>query len=127
MFKNSIALMGVLALSFATANGHVRQSIEVVNHSANAMTIGANSSSFNANYTVPALTKSLLIFQLTALKSLQDMLFTAIVNNSAEGIREAMILGANVNCPREGKSLLLWAVTLQRSNAARCLLEHGAI
>ena len=56
----------------------------------------------------------------------QEMLHRAILADSAEDIHHAVEAGANVNQEREGKSPLLNAVMLKRSNAIEVLLETGA-
>ena len=43
------------------------------------------------------------------------MLHDAILNDSAEDIRQAVQSGANVNLGKDGKAPLLWAVLLKRS------------
>lgn len=110
------------------AKAYSMQSIEIVNNSAQAIHIASNTAnpSLYIDHVVPAFTKSLVIVQVTKLKNLQDLLFDAILKDSAEDIRSAIFSGASVNLEREGKTPLLWAVLLHRPNAARCLLEYGA-
>ncbi len=55
-----------------------------------------------------------------------DALHAAILNDSAEKIREAVNTGANVNQEINDKSPLLWAVLLNRYNAIETLLQLGA-
>lgn len=82
----------------------------------------------NLNLPIPAHTAAFI--QMKKLgksqEELQGMLHAAILKNSAEGIREAIHAGANVNEEKEGKTPLLWAVLLKRTNAVAALLEHAA-
>jgi len=55
----------------------------------------------------------------------QEMLHKGILNDSAEEIKNAVALGANVNKPIEEKSPILWAVLLKKSNAVEALLDFG--
>lgn len=56
----------------------------------------------------------------------QDLLHQAIMRDSADDIREAVRLGANVNNGKGGQASLVWAVILNRFKAVECLLECGA-
>jgi len=56
----------------------------------------------------------------------QELLHKAILNDSAEDVREALQFGANVNKGKDGKAALLWAVLLKRSRAVDALLSCGA-
>ena len=58
------------------------------------------------NLTVPEYTAA--VITMTKLKSAQEMLHQAILDNSAEGIKKAVTAGADVNLYRDGKSPLLW-------------------
>ena len=56
----------------------------------------------------------------------QELLHQAILEDSAEGIREAVqVGGADVNQEREGKKPILWAILLKKSTAVDGLLECG--
>lgn len=76
------------------------------------------------NLTIPEHTAA--VITMTKLKSAQEMLHQAIFDNSAEGIKKAVTAGADVNLYRDGKSPLLWAVLLKRTNAVAALLECDA-
>jgi hypothetical protein len=104
------------------------QSIEVVNNSNQPLHITANGNaqSLNLRYSVPAYAQSLIISQLTLLRSPQEVLFDAILSDNVVGIRQAIRMGADAKQSINGKSPMLWAVVLQRFNAIRCLLEYGA-
>jgi ankyrin repeat protein len=56
----------------------------------------------------------------------QDLLHSAILKNSVKGIQEAVQFGANVNCEKDGKSPLGWAVAYKKYDAVKSLLECGA-
>lgn len=105
------------------------QTIEVVNNSSKTMNITTNNtdSTLHIHQIIPSFTKSLALIHLTQIKSLQDMLFEAILNNSADEIRRSIQAGANVNLEKDGKRPLFWAVFFQRVNAIRCLIENGAV
>lgn len=74
--------------------------------------------------TVPEFSKMLL--QLSKLNLPQNMLHEGIMNNSAEDIKRAVKLGANVNEDKDGNSPILWAILLKRDNAVEALLQCGA-
>ena len=54
------------------------------------------------------------------------MLHDAILNDSLDQVKEAVILGANINQPKEQKLPLLWAVLLRKTDAVEALLDLGA-
>lgn len=60
------------------------------------------------------------------MKSVQQMLHQAILDNSAERVREAILAGANVNLVKDGKSPLVLAVLLKKNNVVEELLNLGA-
>lgn len=53
-------------------------------------------------------------------------LHQAILNDSAEGVKQAIQSGADVNHGKDGQSPLLWAVLLKKSKAIEALLKSGA-
>jgi len=57
--------------------------------------------------------------------SSQDMLHKAILNNSQDGIRQAVKAGANINSGVGGLPPLVTAVLLDKFVAVECLLESG--
>ena len=62
-----------------------------------------------------------------AIKDPQEMLYQAILHDSAEEIRNAIQADVDVNAQRDGKSFLFWAIALKKFNSAKILLEHEAI
>ncbi|HVW99093.1 MAG TPA: ankyrin repeat domain-containing protein [Candidatus Babeliaceae bacterium] len=56
----------------------------------------------------------------------QDMLYQAILDDSGELIDKAIKKGAQICFERDGKTPLMLAVLLKRSNAVKFLLEFGA-
>lgn len=104
------------------------QSIEVVNNSDQSLNVNASSiaQSLKLSYSVPSRAHSLIVSQLTQLKSPQEMLFEAILNDSVSDIQKAIQLGANVNQGFNGKCPLIWAIAFEKFNSIKCLLENGA-
>jgi ankyrin repeat protein len=129
MTKGHIFIASILAFSSIFIKADSRQSVEVINNSAQVMNIAANTAdrSFSFNHSTPAFCKSLILLEITKLQSLQEMLFDAILNDSPSEIRHAMRLGASINYPKDGKTPLFWAISFHRTNAAKYLLDHGAI
>lgn len=105
----SLFLLLLVSVCFAVA---LDQTISIKNNT--NQTIGLN-------LTVPEYTVA--VITMTKLNSAQEMLHKAILDNSAEGVKKAVANGANVNQGKDGKSPLLWAVILKRSNAVEALLE----
>lgn len=127
-----ISFLSIVALSymgFCSATEQSTQAIEVVNNSDHAIRIAANSNEqmLHIAYEVPAHFHSLIVATLTKIQCPQDFLFAAIVNDSANEIRRAIQMGANINKEIDGKTPLLWAVLLKKYNAARCLMDLGAL
>ena len=56
----------------------------------------------------------------------QELLHQAILNDSIEEIREVVHVGVDVNQERDGRTPILLAVLLKKSNAVEALLECGA-
>lgn len=54
------------------------------------------------------------------------MFHNAIIDNSVINLRKAIALGALINCGKDGRSSLLWAVLLKRTNIVEELLKLGA-
>ena len=89
------------------------------------ITIENNTSNpLGLNLTVPEYTAA--VIQYTKIKSAQEMLHQAILDNSAEGIKKAVLAGADVNLGKDGKAPLLWAVLLKRHDAIDVLLSCKA-
>jgi ankyrin repeat protein len=82
--------------------------------------INKTDSALNVNFTVPEQTVASI-----KLKKLDD-LHDAIVADSSEKIRKAVLDGADVNHLKDGKTPLLWAIILQHYNAIETLLHLGA-
>lgn len=87
------------------------ESIKIVNNT---------DSSLNVNFTVPEQTVASI-----KLKKL-DALHDAIVADSSEKIRQAILDGADINHIKDGKTPLLWAILLRHYNAVDTLLLLGA-
>jgi ankyrin repeat protein len=94
-----------------------KQTIEILNHT---------DLSVNANVPIPEHTKALIELTKLNLPYIQEALYKAILNNSAEEVRQAIFLGADVNHDKEGKTPLLFAILLKCSKAVEALLECGA-
>jgi lipopolysaccharide export system protein LptA len=114
-----------IILGFNIANATV-QSIEVVNDSDNPVHIAANTQALRIDYTVPSNTHSVIVSQVTKLKSPQELLFEAILADSKTEMRKAIQRGANINQLINGKSAVVWAVLFKKINAIQYLLELGA-
>jgi len=116
----------VSTLSFA---GNQKQTIDVVNDSNQSLQISANNAdqTFRVAQTVPAYTRAIIIAQLVNLKSVQNLLLEAIINDSVNGIQEALRLGANVNQEIGGQRPLIFAIALEKINAVKYLIACGAI
>lgn len=81
--------------------------------------------SLNLNLSIPEYTAA--VIAMTKLKSAQEMLRKAILDNSTEGIKEAVLAGADVNFNKNGETPLLLAVILKHSDMVDILLGYGAI
>lgn len=116
-----------IILGFSIADASV-QSIEVVNGSDQPVHITANSNtqSLKLTYSVPSYAQSVIVSQVTKLKSPQEILFEGILADSEKEIRKAFQLGVNINQNINGKSPIVWAVLFKRFNAIKCLLDLGA-
>ncbi len=91
------------------------QTIEVVNSSDATLTL---------EHGVPEYTKVLIA--LKKIDPLQYQLNKAIMDDSPEGIRNAINAGANIHRSRVGKAPLLVAVLCGRTKAVEELLKYGA-
>ena len=128
MFKSRFIFVSILVLSSVVIKADSIQKIEVLNNSAQVMNLSAQNAdnSFNMGLKIQAYTKAFVIAQITSLSTLQDQLFMGIVRNSASEVTQAIAAGANVYKLREGRTPLAWALSLSMSEAAVCLLQHGA-
>ena len=136
MFKNSnISISSIIFLnitplfSINAINKDTLQSIQVINKSEHSMHIAANSNAHSLciDYSVPANTHWSLVSQLMNVKSPQEMLFNAILNDSTIEIRQAIQAGANINQAIDGKSPIVLAFLTNRFEALKYLLQCGAI
>ncbi len=104
------------------------QTIDVTNNTHQAMHYTANNpaQALRVDHSVPAYARSVIISVVTKLPSPQDMLYTAIINDSVTDIVNAVSAGANVNQNIDGKSPLAISALYKRYNAINCLLGLGA-
>lgn len=105
----SIALLG-----FTTINA---ETVKIINNTDMTLTM---------EFPIPEYTKAKLELTKLGVIDPQEMLHEAISKDSAEGITQAVLSGASVNQERNGKSPLLFAVLLKKSDATEALLTHGA-
>ncbi len=130
MKNSSIIFAGVLISLATVANAadQTTQIIDVVNNSEQSLQLNAHNAdqTLKIDHNIAAYTKSCITVQMVKLKSLQDMLFDGIVENSSEKIKLAVKCGAMVNRPIDGQKPLLWAILLEKPNAAKSLVENGA-
>jgi ankyrin repeat protein len=75
---------------------------------------------------VPARTEAIIMMKKLHEQNAQDMLHKAILSNSAEDVRKAVLAGANIDNGKDGKSPLLWALLLQRHDAFEELIKLGS-
>ena len=119
----------LITLIYSTINcQNQKQTVDVVNESAQVMTITATNAdgSFNIKQVVPAYTRAYIIAQLLNLKSAENMLIEAILKDSAIDIEEAIKLGADINMEIAGRKSLLFAIAMEKINAIKCLISLGA-
>ena len=129
MKKYSFLLAAISSLVVAgNDSAQTTQIIDVVNNSEQSLQLNAQNAdkTLKIDHNVAAYTKSCITVQMIKLKSLQDMLFDGIVEDSYEKIKLALKCGAMVNRPIDGKNPLLWAILLEKSNVAKILVESGA-
>lgn len=121
-----ICLLPILAGSNVFAS---IQTIDIVNDSEKLMKVSAHNTdgTLNIDQSVGAFSKSEITVRMLKIKSLQDHLFDAIINDSPEQIRFAIECGAMINRPIDGKMPLLWASLLGKNAAVRYLVLVGAI
>jgi ankyrin repeat protein len=79
-------------------------------------------------HTIPSNTEAIIVAKLTSLAAPNDMrpLYKAILNDSASEIKKIIQSGININAEIDGKSPLLLAVLLKKTNAINTLVECGA-
>ena len=130
MKNYSIIFAGVLisVATVANATDQTTQIIDVVNNSEQSLQLNAHNAdqTLKINHNIAAYTKSCITVRMVKLKSLQDMLFDGIVEDSLDKIQLAVKCGAMVNRAIDGEKPLLWAILLEKSNATKCLVEQGA-
>ena len=117
------------SLMYSSINCHnQKQTIDVVNDTAQAITITAVNAdgSFNIKQVVPSYARAYIIAQVLNLKSAANMLIEAILKDSPADIQEALKLGADINMEIAGKRALLFAVAMEKLNAIKCLISFGA-
>lgn len=118
-------------LLFAGANAIVdsTHTIEAVNNSAQAFRIHATNAdqTLRIEQIMPAYTALMITAKLTSLATPQERLYMAIVNDSAQGVRDAINAGANFRVERNGQSPLVLAAALNKFNAASELLKYNLI
>lgn len=124
VFLSILSLSSVLAFA-----KNEKQKIDIVNDTDQSLHISANNANqtFRVTQTVPAYTRALIIAQLVNLKSAQNSLLEAIMNDSVKGIQEAIRLGADVNQEIGGQRPLVFAVALEKINAVKYLILCGAV
>lgn len=129
MQTKHIFLMISLLCATAGFAGNQKQTIDIVNDSNQSLHISANNAdqSFRITQTIPAYTRALIIAQLINLKSSQNLLLEAIVNDSVKGIQEAIRLGTNINQEIGGQRPLVFAIALEKINAVKYLIACGAV
>jgi len=122
--------LAILSLGFAAISiaGKQKQTIDIVNDSDQSLQISTNNANktFQLTQTVPAYTRALIIAQLINLKSAQNLLLEAILNDSVKGIQEAVRQGANINQEIGGQRPLVFAVALEKMHAVKYLVLCGA-
>ena len=124
-----IFLMNLLLSATTGFAINQKQTIDITNDSNQSLHVSANSAdqSFQIVQTVPAYTRALIISQLIHLKSSQNLLLEAIMNDSVRGIQEAIRMGANINQEIGGQRPLVFAIALEKINAVRYLITCGAV
>jgi ankyrin repeat protein len=114
--KKVIALLYLTSLASSIAND--KPQVTTI--------INGTDSSLNVDLTVPARAEALIRIRKIQVKFSQDILHKAILNNSIEEIRKAILAGADVNYIKDGKNPLFLAVALAQTNIVELLLENGA-
>ncbi len=125
--KHIFSTILLLSATASYANNQ-KQAIDIVNDCDQSLHISAKNANntFSITQTVPAHTKAMIIAQLVNLKSAQNLLLEAIVNDSIKGIQEAIRLGANINQEVGGRRPLVFAIELEKINAVKYLITCGA-
>lgn len=76
---------------------------------------------------IPEFTKALINIEFKKIKDPQDMLYKAILDDSADEVIQAIQAGADVNFEKDGRSPIFYAVLLRKSNVIEALIQHGAL
>lgn len=131
IFKNTVNSLKVALLIVSTSTAVIicNQSriIDVANDTAQALVLSAAAKDgFRLEHTVPAHMRLQAVIKLVELTRAQEMLFEAILQNSAHGVAAAVKAGVNVNAEINGQKPLFWAMSLAKTDAVRCLLNCGA-
>lgn len=100
--------------------------LDVENDSAYEMHIHAKTDDIDIDHQVPSRSHSIISVNVKAIPEAQELLFDAIVQNSAKQVLCAIIAGANVNKKINDKKPLEWAVILKSFNVIKWLVEYGA-
>lgn len=115
-------LLSILFMPLTANINEEMQCIDVTNNSSQNLTITAKDDSLlKIESKVPAYTKWQMISKLTKIKSAQDLLFDAIVNDSPEEIKKAILASANIQDKINGQSPMMWAISLKKYNALQML------
>jgi hypothetical protein len=128
MQNGHVFLMNLLLCATTGFAMNQKQTIDITNDSNQSLYLSANNAdqSFRIVQTVPAYTRALIISQLVNLKSSQNLLLEAIMNDSVKGIQEAIRRGADINQEIGGQRPLVFAVALEKLNAVKYLVACGA-
>lgn len=127
MFKRNIIFTSILSLSSIIAFADSKQSIDILNDCSQPLNIAAanNDQTFQFRKSIPAYAVARICFEITKIETLQNKLFEAIESNDYEEVRRAIQAGANIKKEINGKTPLFWAVSLNKTNAIKCLFNHG--
>lgn len=108
----------LLTIIFAAANANdTKQIIDVINNSDEPIDI---------QHSIPDHTKAHIKAEFKKIKSLKELLYNGILNNSINEIMLAVEAGADVNEEIDGKEPLAWAIEHKRYNAIEVLKKCGA-
>ena len=122
--KAALVMSGLVVFSLLDCT---YRKVDVENDSAYPMHIVAKSADINIDHQVPSHSHSTISVHVRAIPGAQELLFNAIVQNSAKQVLCALIAGADVNKEINGKKPLEWAVALKRFSVMKWLVEYGAI
>lgn len=129
IFKSTINSLTVTLLiaSGSTVVASQSRTIDVANDTAQALALTAVAKDgFRLEHAVPAHMRLQAVIKLVELTRAQEMLFEAILQNSAHGVAAAVKAGVDVNAEINGQRPLFWAMSLAKTDAVRCLLNCGA-